>query len=239
MSEPFKKRRGICGICPAGCWIVATYDHGGKIVKVEADLNSPLGITCRLGDHSPEIIYASSRLLHPLRRKGPKGAYDFEPISWDQAYDEIAGRLNAIKAGFGAHAAAIYTGRGGFELAMCDIFQPKGVAISSASSLLFPFGSPNTMGVGALCYVAYAMIAPHVTMGAMLINMFPDIENAEMVVVWGANPATDSPALDLNKIVQARKRGAKAICVKEYTISYVFFPVFCVMPKPEYVKYAN
>jgi hypothetical protein len=30
---------------------------------------------------------------------------------------------------------------------------------------LFPFGSPNTMGVGALCYVSFAVIAPHVTMG--------------------------------------------------------------------------
>ena len=65
--------------------------------------------------------------------------------------------------------------------------------MSSASSVLFPFGSPNTMGVGALCYVSFAMIAPHVTMGRMLVNMFTDIENAEMLVVWGTNPATDSP----------------------------------------------
>ena len=38
--------------------------------------------------------------------------------------------------------------------------QPKGVAVSSASDVLFPFGSPITMGVGALCYVCFAMIAP-------------------------------------------------------------------------------
>ena len=64
-------------------------------------------------------------------------------------------------------------------------------------AVLFPFGSPNTTGVGALCYVSFAMIAPHVTMGGMMINMFSDIENAGLIVVWGANPATDCPPLDL------------------------------------------
>jgi cysteine sulfinate desulfinase/cysteine desulfurase-like protein len=36
---------------------------------------------------------------------------------------------------------------GSFELGFCDIYQPKKVAVSSASSVLFPFGSPNTLNV--------------------------------------------------------------------------------------------
>ena len=104
---------------------------------------------------------------------------------------------------------AIYTGRGAFELSLCDMFQPQGVAVSSASNVLFPFGSPNTMGVGALCYVSFAMIAPHVTMGRMLVNMFTDMENAELLVVWGANPATDSPPLDMHRLEAAAERGAR------------------------------
>jgi anaerobic selenocysteine-containing dehydrogenase len=119
-----------------------------------------LGILCKLGDHSTEIVYSENRLRHPLRRKGPKGTCEFERISWEQAFQEIVGRLKTIKRQHGPEAAAIYTGRGSFELAMCDIFQPKDIAVSSASSVLFPFGSPNTMGVGALCYVSFAMIAP-------------------------------------------------------------------------------
>jgi cysteine desulfurase NifS len=108
---------------------------------------------------------------------------------------------------------SIYTGRGAFELSLCDIYQPKEAAVSSASSLLFPFGSPNTMGVGALCYVSFAMIAPHVTMGRMLIDMFTDIENSELLVVWGANPATDSPPLDMHRLEAARKRGAEVVVI--------------------------
>lgn len=206
-------RRGLCGICPAGCWVEIFFDDNGQIAKVQADSQSDLGMICKLGAHSPEIVYSPDRLLHPLRRAGPKGTYEFERITWDEALSTIVDRLNEIKTESGPEATAIYTGRGSFELAKCDVFQPKGVAVSSASSLLFPFGSPNTLGVGALCYVSFAMIAPHVTLGGMLVNMFSDIENAELIVVWGANPATDSPPLDFSRIMKARKRGAEVIVI--------------------------
>ena len=168
---------------------------------------------CRRGQHAPEIIYSEHRLRYPMRRVGPKGTHEFERITWDQAYDAIVERLNSIKKESGPEAVAIYTGRGAFELSLCDMFQPKGVAVSSASNVLFPFGSPNTMGVGALCYVSFAMIAPHVTMGRMLVNMFMDMENAEMLVVWGANPATDSPPLDMHRLAAAAERGADVVVI--------------------------
>jgi cysteine desulfurase NifS len=212
MSCPSEKR-ALCGICPAGCWVIVTYDQDGRIASVRADETSELGVICKLGEHSADIVYSNDRLRYPMRRKGPKGAYDFERITWDEAYDIIVGKLKAIKTEFGAEANAIYTGRGSFELALCDVYQPSEVAVSSASSVLFPFGSPNTLGVGSLCYVSFAMIAPHVTMGGMLINMFSDIENAELIVVWGANPATDCPPLDFNRIIRAGERGAQIIVI--------------------------
>jgi cysteine desulfurase NifS len=212
MSCPAEKR-ALCGICPAGCWVIVTYDQNCRIASVRADETSELGVICKLGEHSAEIVYSDDRLRYPMRRKGPKGSYEFERITWDEAYDIIVGKLKAIKAEYGPEANAIYTGRGSFELALCDVFQPKDVAVSSASSVLFPFGSPNTLGVGSLCYVSFAMIAPHVTMGGMLINMFSDIENAELIVVWGSNPATDCPPLDFNRIIKAGERGAKIIVI--------------------------
>ena len=212
-EEVVKEKRALCGICPAGCWIVAGYDKEGRLAGVRPDESSELGILCKLGEHSPEIVYSRHRLTHPMRRAGPKGSYDFERISWDQAYDMIARKLTGIKETHGPEANAVYTGRGSFELAFCDVFQPRGVAVSSASSLLFPFGSPNSMGVGSLCYVAFAMIAPHLTAGGMLINMFSDIENAELIVVWGANPATDCPPLDYRRIISAVERGARLVVI--------------------------
>lgn len=204
--------RSICGICPAGCW-VETGVQDGQLVDIRQDTGHPLGMICRRGTHAPEIVHSEHRLRYPMKRVGPKGSHEFERISWDEAYDLVVEHLNRIKTESGPEAVSIYTGRGAFELSLCDMFQPKGVAVSSASNVLFPFGSPNTMGVGALCYVSFAMIAPHVTMGRMLVNMFTDMENAELLVVWGANPATDSPPLDMHRLEAAAKRGARIVVI--------------------------
>jgi cysteine desulfurase NifS len=187
--------------------------RGGELVDIRADQGHALGMICRRGRHAPEIVYSEHRLRHPVKRTGPKGTHEFERISWDEAYDIIVDNLQTIKKESGPEAVSIYTGRGSFEMSLCDVFQPRDVAVSSASNVLFPFGSPNTMGVGALCYVSFAMIAPHVTMGRMLINMFTDIENAETLVVWGANPATDSPPLDMQRLEMAAGRGADIVVI--------------------------
>jgi len=205
-------RKGLCGICPAGCWVEVGLENN-KVVDIRVDSSHTLGMMCRRGKHAPEIVHSKYRLKYPLRRVGSKGSYDFERISWDEAYEAIIENLTKIKEESGPEAVAIYTGRGAQELSLCDLFQPKGVIVSSASNILFPFGSPNTTGVGALCYVSLHMIAPHVTMGRMQINMFADIENAEMVVVWGTNPATDSPPADMQRLEIAAKRGADIVII--------------------------
>ncbi|MBE0430832.1 MAG: IscS subfamily cysteine desulfurase [Dehalococcoidia bacterium] len=205
-------RKGLCGICPAGCWVeVGLAD--GKLVDIRADSSHTLGMICLRGQHAPQMVYSKHRLRSPLKRAGPRGSYEFEAISWDEAYEIVAARLQSIKQEYGPEAVSIYTGRGAQELSLCDLYQPKGVMVSSASNVLFPFGSPNTTGVGALCYVSLHMIAPHVTMGRIQMNMFADIENADMVVVWGTNPATDSPPADMQRLEAAAARGADIVVI--------------------------
>jgi cysteine desulfurase NifS len=210
-NRSVEEKEALCGICPAGCWVTVTLEDGR--IKAARPQDHPLGMICTNGVHSAEIVHDPDRLQYPLRRVGPKGTYEFERISWDEALAYIVDRLQTIKTDHGPEATAIYTGRGSFELALCDVFQPAGVAISSASSMLFPFGSPNTLGVGALCYVSFAMIAPHVTFGEYYHTMDHDIENAELIVIWGANPATDSPPLAHEQIKRAVLRGAHVVCI--------------------------
>lgn len=207
-----EEKRSICGICPAGCWVRVGVEDG-KLVSIQPDEGHPLGMICRRGQHAPEIVHGRDRLRHPMKRTGPKGTYDFQRVTWDEAYDGIVAGMERIRETWGPEAMSIYTGRGAFELSLCDIYQPREAAVSSASSVLFPFGSPNTMGVGALCYVSFAMIAPHVTMGRMLVNMFTDMENADLLLVWGTNPATDSPPLDMHRLETAHQRGADIVVI--------------------------
>jgi cysteine desulfurase NifS len=205
-------KSGICGICPAGCWVKLGIREG-RLETISADEGHPLGMLCRRGAHAPEIVYSRDRISSPMKRVGPKGSHDFEPITWDEAYDLIVENFEAIRDESGPEATAVYTGRGAFELSLCDMYQPQEAPVSSASNVLFPFGSPNTMGVGALCYVSFAIIAPHVTMGRMLTDMYTDIENTDMMLVWGANPATDSPPLDMHRLEAAAARGVDIVSI--------------------------
>ncbi|MFC1924694.1 molybdopterin-dependent oxidoreductase [Chloroflexota bacterium] len=173
-SRQTEWRKGLCGICPAGCWVEVATSHG-KLVGIKRDTEHSLGMLCRLGEHAPEIVYSQHRLKYPMRRVGARGSHNFERIGWDEAYHLIVDNLIRIREHSGPEAVAIYTGRGAQELSLCDMFQPRNIAVSSASNVLFPFGSPNTTGVGALCYVALHMIAPYVTMGRMQINMFAEM----------------------------------------------------------------
>jgi cysteine desulfurase NifS len=210
-TAPDNWTKTLCGICPAACWVEVAVEDG-VLTDIRADPDHPLGMICRRGEHAPEIVYSQDRLRTPLRRVGPKGSFEFEPITWNEAYESIVANMERIADESGPEAMGIYTGRGAFEHALCAVFHPEG-PVSSVTSVLFPFGSPNTMGVGALCYAAFGMIAPHVTMGRMLHEMYADVENADLVVVWGSNPATDSPPLDMRRLEAAVDRGARIIVI--------------------------
>ena len=113
------EKRGICGICPAGCWVRVGIEDG-RLVSIAADQGHPLGMLCKRGEHAPEIVHSEQRLRYPLRRRGPKGGFDFERITWDEAYEEITTALFRIRDESGPEAVSIYTGRGAFELSLCD-----------------------------------------------------------------------------------------------------------------------
>ena len=173
----------------------------------------PQGICCPRGLRSIDIVYSPDRLLYPLKRTGPRGAGQFVRVSWDEALDTIAEGLRRVAAQYGPQAACFYTGRGSFERSLCDLLTPAGVRESSAWNLLFPFGSPNTTGVGAICYVAHGIIAPMTTLGMWDTDTFIDIENSDLVVVWGDNPATDSSPVNMARIKNAQRRGVPIIAI--------------------------
>ena len=159
MPAEVKTVVSMCGVCPAGCG-VEVHLTDGKITRQTPLKNHPLGSVCPRGMRAPEIVYSPDRLLYPQRRVGEKGAGKFERITWDDAYTLIVENLHRIKKQYGPEALCMYTGRGNFEFGLYEAFAPAGTVESSANAVLFPFGSPNTTGVGALCYVSYGMIAP-------------------------------------------------------------------------------
>ena len=79
--------------CPDSCLMDVTIDHG-KAVKITANKEHPFtrGFLCTKVNRYVERTYHPDRLLHPLRRIGPKGSGRFARVSWDDALAEIADR---------------------------------------------------------------------------------------------------------------------------------------------------
>ena len=202
----------MCGVCPEGCG-AEIHLVDDRIQRISAIKGHPHSVLCTRGMKTAEVVYSPDRLLYPQRRIGARGEGRFERITWDEAYAMIVENLRRVATEHGPEAVGIYTGRGNFEYGLNEMFAPAGTAESSANAVLFPFGSPNTTGVGALCYVSYGMIAPRACFGDYMMNMVEEMDDADLILVWGENPATDSSPLNLGRLRQAQQRGARVIVI--------------------------
>src|SRR5687768_16997166 len=100
VPEGTKVVRGACPHdCPDTCAMLVTV-RDGRAVKVAGDPDHPFtrGFLCAKVNRYVERTYHQGRLLRPMRRVGAKGRGEFEPISWDDALEEIADRLRSVRS---------------------------------------------------------------------------------------------------------------------------------------------
>jgi len=86
----------ICFNCEAACGLLAFVDkESGKIEKFEGNPVHPgsRGRTCAKGPATINQIDDHERILKPLKRTGPRGSGQFEEVTWEEALDDIAGRV--------------------------------------------------------------------------------------------------------------------------------------------------
>ncbi len=199
--------RDIRGACPLDCpdtcsWIVTVKE--GQAVALRGDPLHPYtrGSLCnKVADY---LSYARSpeRLLHPLRRVGPKGSGTFVRISWDEALDTIAARLQDVIATEGAEAIWPFLGSGNMGL------------IQGAYSAGHRFW--NVLGasrhVQNMCTIAGGFGTGY-TLGDNRVGMDPEtFAFSKLVVLWGANVLSTHPHL-WRPILQARKNGASIVSI--------------------------
>ncbi len=122
------------------------------------------------------------RLLHPMRRVGPKGRGSFEPVSWESAIAEIAARLKEIVKSHGAKAIlnAHYTGT--ISLLAC----------------MAPMRFFNRLGATEVTPDTICNMAGHVALrymyGTSVDGFDPRAaQDAACIIVWGANPHASAP----------------------------------------------
>lgn len=201
--------------CHLGCGILMYTDDEGRLVKVEGDPENPFnqGRLCVRCLDLPEVVYSPDRILHPLKRaREDRGKDKWEPIGWDEALDEIAGKILAAKEEYGPESVAFYSGTGR------DIGQ-------YITRLCWGFNSPNFVFLmsGQSCY------SPRVagcfsTSGSFWVGDYsqqfpdrydnPDWKRPDLIVIWGNNPiVSNSDGLYGHWVVDCLKRGSRAIVI--------------------------
>ncbi len=107
-----KKVPGMCQLCSTVCGIIG-YVKDDRLIKVEGNPNDPnsRGYLCARGQAALNHQYHPERLLYPLRRVGERGDGKWKRISWDEALDEIADRMKAVRDSGRPEEFAFHQGR--------------------------------------------------------------------------------------------------------------------------------
>src|SRR4051812_2835947 len=89
--------------CPDSCTLDVTVENG-RVVKIDGGDANPTtrGFICGKVRRFTDRLYGEDRLLYPAIRKGPKGQGVFERVTWDEALDYIARRMQGIRDTVGA-----------------------------------------------------------------------------------------------------------------------------------------
>ena len=199
-------RRVVRGACPLDCPDTCSWDvtvEDGRAVGLRGARDHPFtrGNLCVKVNRYLEHTRAPDRLLHPLRRVGPKGAGAFERIGWDEALDEIAARLKDVIAARGGEAVwpCFGTGHMGFLQGM-----------SGSGFRLW-----NALGASRhrVTICAVAGVAGTMTTLGQSTGMDPeDLPRAKLVILWGYNPlSTGNHAWRF--ISEARRNGARVVAI--------------------------
>jgi len=168
-----KVKKSCCYFCHQNCGVLA-YVKDGEVLKIEGDLThltNQGGLCCR-GNIALLHLNHPSRINHPLKRAGEKGENKWERIPWDQAIEEIAIKLNEIKAESGAEAIATAGG----TLRTDDWARRR---------FMNMFGSPNGFHNALLCWIPTFMVETAVSGWSPFET---DLGDSRCVILWGINP---------------------------------------------------
>ncbi|MFC4303252.1 molybdopterin-containing oxidoreductase family protein [Cohnella boryungensis] len=192
--------RSVCPFdCPDTCSLNVKIDQG-VIVSVDGNPDHPVtqGAICNKVRHLHERVYHPDRLLHPLRRIGPKGSQKFERISWEEAYEEIVGRMKRAIADKGAESILPYSFYGNMGILNAEGMDRRFFHRLGASQLERTICN----GAGSAGY--------KYTMGASAGTDPETTVHTQYALVWGCNLVSTNMH-QVMYLTQARKNGAKIV----------------------------
>ncbi|MBB4613025.1 molybdopterin-containing oxidoreductase family protein [Novosphingobium taihuense] len=199
-----------CRICEALCGLIARVE-GGKIVRILPDRANPhsRGHICVKGPALADVAYDPDRVTAPLKRIGGPG--EFAAVSWDEALDEIAGRLSASIESHGANSFAVNAGNPPSMGWPSSLAAPFFQAAMGASRMY----SPASEDISSVVLATELMFGTHAF-------LFPDLAECDHLLIFGSNPLVSHGSLVIaprfkEDLDQIAKRGRVLVIDPRHT----------------------
>ncbi len=213
-------------VCPLDCADTCSLKvevDDDQLLRVRGSKTNPLtaGKICsKVSNYMVDWVHGPTRLTQPLKRVGPKGDGQFEPISWDQAYQLIKKRFNTIIDEHGSEAIIPFTYGG-----------PMGkLAGGSMAERFFNKLGASHLNALPLCTGATGEAWDSV-LGDVGGVSHTEMEHADLIVVW-ANNITATHLHLIKKIRAAKARGAKLVVIDAKRIRIADEADLFVQPRP-------
>lgn len=199
--KPLTQVRGACPHdCPDTCALLTTVE-GGIATKVQGNPDHPQtgGVLCHKVSRYSERTYHPERLLTPLKRSGPKGSGQFEAVSWDAAFKDIASQLKTIAARQ-PEAIVPYSYAGTMGLVQGEAM--AGRFFNRLGASLLDRTICSSAGAEGLSQTLGGKVG-------MRVEFFAE---ARLIIIWGSN-SIGSNLHFWRYAQQAKRDGAKLICI--------------------------
>jgi anaerobic selenocysteine-containing dehydrogenase len=207
--DPHPVRRVVRGACPHDCpdtcAMLITVENGRAVdIRGAPDHPPTGGALCTKVARYLERTYSADRVLHPMRRVGPKGAGRFERIRWDEALATIATRFREIAASDdGPQAIVPYSYAGTMGLLQYGSMDRRFFNRLGASQL----DRTICATAGKAGWVA--------TIGAAMGTDVERFDESRLILIWGSNPIVSNLHF-WTRAQEAKRRGAKLVAIDPY-----------------------
>ncbi len=197
-----------CVNCQGNCaWEVWTDD--GKVTRenqsarypqIAPDIPDANPRGCNKGVQHSQIMYEQDRLLHPLKRTGPRGAGQWKRITWDEAIDEVARNLYDTMLETGPEGNYVHVGAGILTEARAASIKRLGTLLGAVRPYIASYVGDMFPGV--------SVVYGEGNIGCTFDFMY----QADVNVFWGCNPNT-SRIPDAHYLWEGKYNGAKTIVI--------------------------
>lgn len=189
-----------CDLCFWKCSAVA-YLKDGELWKIEGHTNDPLsnGRLCPRGTGGVGAHYDKDRLKTPLIRKSERGEEKWVSVTWTEALDYIADKMEKIKNEYGPESMALFS---------------HGVGGTFLKHMIKAFGSPNETAPSFAQCRGPRETGFELTFGDIVGSPErTDIENTKCMVLIGSHLGENMHNTQVQEFAKANKKGATFIVV--------------------------